>query len=353
MIAINSHVFPQNKQALRRKADRKTWQKTTETFTLCPMAIVTVGFNPAIDRILECPDFHVGGHQQARQIARLASGKAANVSRALAQVSVDSIATGFVGKEELEFFHEELLGSAGTGRILCHFVEVRGKTRENITILDPKRRGEVETHIRDVGFTVTPQEIAALEKRLEHDLKPGDVAIFSGSLCPGLPKDYIATIIDLCTRLQAQVAVDSNGDPLRTAARKKLWMLKPNLEELRELLGVDIPNETMAIRDAGMQLLNTAEVVMISRGRNGAVLLSREGCFSARALVERPPVRTVTCGDHLLAGFVAECLAGRDLERSLRAGMALATARALSPKLDEIDLGLLRLAQDHVEMEKI
>jgi len=76
------------------------------------MAIVTVGFNPAIDRILECPDFHVGGHQQARQIARLASGKAANVSRALAQVSVDSIATGFIGKEELDFFHEELLGSA-------------------------------------------------------------------------------------------------------------------------------------------------------------------------------------------------------------------------------------------------
>ena len=40
------------------------------------MAIVTVGFNPAIDRVLECPDFHIGGHQAARQIARLAAGKA-------------------------------------------------------------------------------------------------------------------------------------------------------------------------------------------------------------------------------------------------------------------------------------
>ena len=174
------------------------------------MAIVTVGFNPAIDRILECPDFHVGGHQQARQIARLASGKAANVSRALAQVSVDSIATGFVGKDELEFFHEELLGSAGTGRILCHFVEVRGKTRENITILDPNRReAGVETHIRDVGFTVTPQEITRLEQRLTHDLKSEDVAIFSGSLCPGLPKDYIATIADM--RRRAEGGAETGG----------------------------------------------------------------------------------------------------------------------------------------------
>jgi len=204
-----------------------------------------------------------------------------------------------------------------------------------------------------VGFTVTPEEIAALEKRLTHDLKPGDVAIFSGSLCPGLPEGYIATIIDLCTHLQAKVAIDCNGDPLRTAAKKKLWIIKPNLEELRHLLNAEIPNETMAIRNAGMQILNTAEVVLVSRGRNGAVLLTREACYAARALADRPPVRTVTCGDHLLAGFIAERLAGKDFERSLRGGMALATARALSPKLDEIDPDLLRLAQMHVEMEKI
>ncbi len=87
------------------------------------MAILTIGFNPAIDRILECPDFHIGGHQQAKQIARLAAGKAANVNRALAQLGTDSIATGFVGVDDLEFFHEQLM-STGPGRVLCRFVEV-------------------------------------------------------------------------------------------------------------------------------------------------------------------------------------------------------------------------------------
>jgi 1-phosphofructokinase family hexose kinase len=317
------------------------------------MAIVTVGFNPAIDRILECPGFHVGGHQKARQLARLASGKAANVSRALAQVSVDSIATGFVGTGELPFYHQQLLAAAGTGRILCHFVEVSGKTRENISILDPNNHSGVETHIRDVGFTVTPQEISLLEQRLTHDLKPGDIAIFSGSLCQGLPKDYIATIIDLCTHLQAQVAIDSNGEPLRKAVQKQLWIIKPNLEELRQLLEAEIPNDTLAIRDAGMQLLDSAELVLISRGRKGAVLLTREGCYSGQVLTDRAAVRTVTCGDHLLAGFIAERMLGRDIERSLRCAMALATARAWSPKLDEIDPELLRQAHEHAKIEKI
>ncbi len=315
------------------------------------MAIVTIGFNPAIDRILECPGFHLGGHQPAKQVGRLASGKAANVSRALAQVSVDTIATGFVGNAEIEFYHEQLLAAPGKGRILCHFVEVGGKTRENITILDTDRH--METHIRDRGFTVTPEEILLLEKRLAHDLKPGDLAVFSGSLCPGLPDDYFCAVIDLCANLGALAAVDTNGAPARTVVGKKFWMCKPNVEELRQMLGTPVADETAAIRDTGMQLLVNIEHILVSRGRNGAVLLTREGCYSARALTDTPPVRTVTCGDHLLAGFAAERLAGQDNERSLRYGMALATARALSPKLDEIDPEILRRAQESIEIEKI
>jgi 1-phosphofructokinase family hexose kinase len=314
------------------------------------MAIITIGFNPAIDRILECPGFHIGGHQQARQITRLASGKSANVSRALAQLGSDSIATGFVGTEEIEFFHEQLL-SAGPGRILCRFVEVGGETRENITILDPDRH--VETHIRDRGFTVTPQEIELLEKKIAHDLKPGDIAAFSGSLCQGLPSDYFATIIERCSALNAKVVIDSNGEPLKIAARKKLWVLKPNLEEIRQLLGVEVPNAAAALRDAAMPLLANIEHLLISRGPQGAVLLTPRGCYNARNTSRSVPVRTVGCGDHLLAGFISELAAGRDVERALLMAMAVASARALSPKMDEYDPSLMQAAINDIAIEKI
>src|ERR1700744_6258365 len=176
------------------------------------MAIVAIGFNPAVDRILECPDFHIGGHQQATQIARLAAGKAANVNRALAQMGTDSIATGFIGTNELEFFHEQLM-STGPGRVLCRFVEVSGKTRENITILDPKRR--LETHLRDKGFSATHEEALLLEQKIMHEMKPGDVAIFSGSLCAGIDASFFGALLDKCSSAGARVVVDSSGDPLR------------------------------------------------------------------------------------------------------------------------------------------
>jgi 1-phosphofructokinase family hexose kinase len=314
------------------------------------MAILTIGFNPAIDRILECPDFHIGGHQQARQVARLAAGKAANVSRALAQLSTDSIATGFIGADELEFFHEQLM-SAGPGRILCRFVEVSGKTRENISILDPKRR--LETHLRDRGFTVAPEETSLLERKIMHELKPGDVAIFAGSLSNGVSSQFFANLIDLCGQHQTRVVVDSSGEPLRAASQKNVWLLKPNLDELRQLLGTEIPATPSAICAAASPLLNTVENLLISRGPQGAILLTRQATFNAHSTSKESPVRTVGCGDHLLAGFVSELAAGREVERALAIAMAVATARAFSPKMEEFDPNVMRAALESIVIEKL
>lgn len=318
------------------------------------MAIMTVGLNPAIDRIVECPDFHIGGHQQVRQLARLASGKAANVNRALAQLETDSIATGFVGSDELDFFHEQLM-SAGPGRILCRFVEVGGQTRENITILDPKRR--IDTHLRDRGFTVTAAECALLEQRIFHELKPDDVVVFSGSLCLGLPDGYFEGLLDRCIGIGARLVVDSSGEALRVAATRRLWMLKPNLEELRQLVGADVSNAATAIRDAAAPLLRTAQNVLVSRGASGAVLLTGSPgsveAYAGRWTRPDPPVRTVSCGDHLLAGYIAEICAGREVERALAGAIAVATARAMSERLDELDRSLLREAIGSVVVERV
>jgi len=314
------------------------------------MAIMTIGFNPAIDRILECPDFHIGGHQQARQIARLAAGKAANVNRALAQLSTDSIATGFVGSNDLEFFHEQLM-SAGPGRILCRFVEVAARTRENISILDPHRR--LETHLRDRGLAVTAEEAALLEHKVLHELKADDVAVFAGSLCEGLDSNYFAKLLDECVARGAKVVVDSSGDPLKTAGGHRVWLLKPNLEELRQLVGVEVPNAASAVRAAAEPLLKNVQNILVTRGPMGAVLLTKDGAWSARLTTKDVPVRTVGCGDHLLAGFLSETTAGHDMQTALVTAVAVATARAMSPRMEEFDHEIMKEAMGNVSVEKI
>lgn len=321
------------------------------------MAIFTVGFNPAVDRIMECPDFHIGGHQMATQVGLLAAGKAANVSRALALLGSDSIATGFIGTGELELFHEQLMGM-GPGRVLCRFVEVAGQTRENITIIDPKRR--LETHLRDRGFNVTPAEMGVLEKKLQHDVKAGDVVVFSGSLCGGVSYEAFAHLIDDCTAAGAKVAVDTSGESLNVAREHRLWLLKPNLDELRVLACRDVPNAATAVRDAAITLLPFVQHVLVSRGMAGAVLVSGDGkaggegrAWSGRVVRREPAIRTVGCGDHLLAGFVAEMLAGREPQVALRTGLAVATARAYSKNMGEFDAADVQEALSEVEIESL
>jgi 1-phosphofructokinase family hexose kinase len=303
------------------------------------MAIVTIGFNPAIDRILECPDFHVGGHQTATQVARLAAGKAANVSRALAYLGVDSLATGFVGMDEMEFFHTELMG-AGPGRILCRFIDVSGRTRENISVLDPKRH--IETHLRGKGFAVTPAERDLLEKKITHEIQAADVAVFAGSLCAGIGPEDQVKLINRCNQQGARVVVDCSDDALRAAVSAKLWLIKPNVEELRQLVGGAVDDTVQSLVAAARPLLENVQEILISRGARGAILLTREGHWSGAMEHPSPAVRTVGCGDHFLAGYVAERMAGRDPEAALRFAMAVGAARASSTDLAEITLDAVK-----------
>ena len=151
----------------------------------------------------------------------------------------------------------------------------------------------------------------------------------------------------------ARVVVDSSGHPLKVAAGRRLWLLKPNLEELRQLLGVEVPNAAAAVRDAAMPLLGRVENVLATRGPLGAVLMTAQGAWSARLKSKEPPVRTVGCGDHLLAGFISGIAAGQAPERALEVAMAVAVARAMSPRMDEFEVGIMNDAFEQIAIERM
>jgi len=319
------------------------------------MSIITVGLNPAIDRILECRGFHIGGNQRVRQIARLAAGKAANVNRALAQFGVDSIATGFVGANEVQFFHEQLMAAGSGGHILCRFVGVGTTTRENMTILDTDSHGE--THLRDRGLVVTHEETCLLEQKLTHELDvntaetASSIVVFAGSLCEGCGIDYFVSLLDKCVAKGARVVVDASGESLRAAATRNLWLLKPNLEEFRQLVGREVPNTATAIRDAAVPFLKNIQNLLVSRGSMGAVLITPDGAWSGCIATPITPIRTVSCGDHLLAGYLANL--AHTHESALAAALSVATARALSPRMDQFDFAFVESSLPNIVIEKM
>lgn len=288
-------------------------------------SVVTVTLNPTIDRIIDVPGFHVGGHDKGRLRSRLPAGKAINVSRAMAALGCPSTATGWVGRDALGMFEQ---ATAKAGVSSC-FVPIDGPTRENITIIDPV--GQTATHIRDSGPTVTEEDVRRLAERLWSLAGLDVVLVFTGSCAPGLAADRFADILKACLDRGARLAVDSSGEHLRAASALPLWLIKPNLLELGELLGYQVSHEREIV-EAGRRLSRHISVVLITMGERGAMCFAEGRVLRGRAAVPPDRIRsTVGCGDAMLAGFLAAtCRQGWTIEDAFRQGLAVSAASAMT-----------------------
>jgi len=303
-------------------------------------AIVTVTLNPTIDRIIEVPGFHVGGHLQGRLRLREPAGKAINVSRALAALGVPNTAIGWVGMHTFDLFHESLERS---GVKPC-FIPISGPTRENITIIDPA--GASDTHIRDTGPCITPADVDRLTDLLQSVAGPNMLIVFTGSLPPGLSIEDWVELIEACTSRKSPVAIDTAGEPLRAARRRRPWMIKPNEKELRELVGRDLAGDE-AIVDAGRKLAADVPVLLVTLGQRGAYCFSEDQVIHGRTTLPAGQVRsTVGCGDAMLAGFLAAIMdPERDIASCLEQGLLVSAASAMSEQpacFDKANLDALR-----------
>ncbi len=310
-------------------------------------SIVTVGMNPAVDRILEVRDFRIGAHQAGRELLRSAGGKALNVSRALAHLGVHSIATGFLGEAnrfefapllEHDFVNDELF-------------PLPGRTRENVTITDPV--SGTDTHIRDVGLEVPPRSLERLRKKLHLLAARESIIAFSGSLPPGVSPEVFADLVDSCTAAGARVSVDTTGAALRAMAGRRLWLIKPNALELATLAGRDL--QTLDEQIAAARALTAhCEIVIFTRGAHGAYLFRKD--LALHAYVEVAPTRvvnTVGCGDSLLAGFMAGTWREQPIRQIFTEAVACATASAFTFSPADFDTDEFFALQEKVVLTEL
>lgn len=288
-------------------------------------SIVTVTLNPTIDRIVDVPDFQIGGHQQGRLRLREPAGKAINVSRALSDLGVPSTAVGWVGMNAFDLFHEAM---QRCGVKAC-FLPITGATRENITIIDTRRHSE--THIRDAGPHVDEADVRRLVDLIQTVVNAETLVVFTGSTPPGLRTQMWTQLLNTCLDRGASVMVDTAGEPLQAACELPLWMIKPNDLELGELLGESTSTEE-AIVAAGRRLSHRFPVVLITVGRRGAYCFADGQALHAQATVNPDQVKsTVGCGDAMLAGFLSALLADEpDLASALSRGVAVSAAATLT-----------------------
>jgi len=306
------------------------------------LAIVTVTLNTSVDRTVEVPGFAVGEHLRGRLVGVRPAGKGVNVARCLASLGVPSTVTGFVGAAEAALFRTSLAGSLATDAL----VPVASATRVCTTILDPALG--TDTHVREAGFHITPSDVDALRARLRELASAGTSCVFCGSLPPGITPDGFESLLAACQGAGGQVAADLSGPALAAAVAARPGLIKPNVEELAELVGSE-PLGGSTPRQGDGRDATEAELAVVARGlcdRVGAVLLTRgsAGALLVTATeawtagVRIPRVRnTVGCGDAALAGYLAALHRGEAPEQRLVRAVACGAAKALADVAGELD----------------
>ncbi|GAB3873964.1 1-phosphofructokinase [Terrabacter terrigena] len=285
--------------------------------------IVTLTPNPSIDRAVFIDALHRGEVHRSTGGRIDPGGKGVNVSRALAAQGATTTAVLPVGGPEGHLL-QDLLDAAGVAHAS---VPVRGTVRMNISVLEPDG---TTTKLNEPGPDLSPSEVEALVETTLERSAGAEWVVGCGSLPPGAPADLYAVLVARVRGRGGRIAIDSSGAPFAAAVAAKPHLIKPNHEELAELVDHDLP--TLGhVRDAARELVaGGIEVVAVSLGGDGALLVTDGASAHARATITAP-LSTVGAGDCMLAGLLHGLSTGLDPADALMTGVRWGAAAVTLP----------------------
>lgn len=281
--------------------------------------IITVTLNAAIDKSLSVPNFRLGRRHRTVEQRTMAGGKGVNIARTLKALGQPVIATGFAGGATGTHIVEQLTEES----ILNDFVRIREESRTNTSVLDPTT-GE-QTEINERGPEVSVSEVELFRDKLLYLARGAAIVVFAGSLPRGVEPDLYAGLIHDLERLEVTTVIDTDGEPLRQAARAEPHVVSPNVLEAEELVGHEFAGE-----EERLQVVR--EIAAI--GPREAIMTLPDGCIAQvlidgqpqakRARIEQraEPIARRGSGDAFLAGYVAARYEGRAPDHCLRLGVA-------------------------------
>ena len=283
------------------------------------MKIATVTLNAAIDQTVRVDNFRPNSVNRAQSISFDASGKGVNVASFLADYGHDTAVTGYLGQENADIF-EQFFASKGIDD--C-FVRIPGNTRINVKVVDEVK--QQTTDINMPGQTPPQEAMNALLQTIEQLANSCDWFVLSGSLPPHVPTTIYATLIAQLKQQKKRIILDTSGEALRDGIQAGPTIVKPNIEELQYLVRHSLKSEA-EIQQAAYQLLNEdIELVVVSMGRQGAMLVEQ-----ATTLIATPPTVTVKktfgAGDAMVAGLVTAQIQGLSLADCGRLATAFSVA---------------------------
>lgn len=308
--------------------------------------IYTVTLNPAIDKTVVIENFRAGGVNRVASVREDAGGKGINVSKCLKNLGEKSVAAMILAGDTGAKL-ERMLGELG---IPVLSVRTEGENRTNLKIIDPVNKAN--TDINEPGPVVSAALLEQFKEKLGSRIQPEDVVILSGSLPAGVDRGLYGEWTAYFRGLGACVYLDADGEPMEKGMGAVPYMIKPNNDELAALLGKEkLTLEEMVCE--GKRLHGTGiEEIVISLGGDGALFVSKDGCYRAEGL--KVEVKsTVGAGDSVVAAMAYAQVKKLSRQEKISLAVAIGAASVMQSGTQPPEAELVWELAKQVRFEKL
>ena len=294
--------------------------------------IYSLTIAPCIDYNLNLEDkeLRVGGVNRPKAEGFSLGGKGITVSRMLNNLRVKNIPIvavgGNIGNDIKKIVDKEY------DRPI--YLKTEANSRMNVMITGPHQ----DTRFDPSAPKVKDSEIERLFIYLKRHLKPKDIVILSGSLGQEDKHLYARIMEECCNPVDAYVFLDTVDEALTYALPYRPFMIKPNDEELGDLLGKKLTSDEEIIAGGEEFKKKGPRSVMVTLGRRGAYYFSEEGHVYHCSNATGTQISAVGAGDSSIAGFIKGLSEGKSIEETLQYSMAAGGATAFSPHLGSYKL---------------
>lgn len=269
--------------------------------------IITITFNPAVDKTAQIDQLVVGGLNRLHSIRQDAGGKGINVSKTMKAFDYPNLCTGFLAGQSGQSI-VQILDQYGIDHA---FVWVKGNTRTNLKVLNK----EMElTELNEPGPSISKEAIQEMMELIKKKAQEGDFVVLSGNVSTGVPVTIYKDLIETLKKQGIQTILDADGELFKEGIKARPYAIKPNRFELAQYFGVEEPKTKEETIRLGKKLLNEeTKLVLISMGAQGALFLTED------QILYCPPLAielhsSVGAGDAMVAAMAMALDQNKNLE---------------------------------------
>lgn len=307
--------------------------------------ITILTFNPSIDRMYRVNSIGIGKVQRVISTNSTAGGKGLNVTKVCKILGEEPLAMGFLGGFNGEYIKNELKKL----EIKNKFTDINQETRNCLNIIEDD---STSTEFLEKGPFIDAEDLINFEADLEDVLEETKILVASGSYCQNMPLDYYKVIGDICKNHNIKFILDTSGEALKIALESNPYLIKPNTDEIKQLLNINVESKEEII-SAGMKLLEMgAQNVCISLGKDGMVYLNNDEIYEV-TVPKIEAVNTVGSGDSTIAGFSVGILRNYEITELLKLANACGISNAMNIETGFVKLEEIEKYSKQVQVKKL